>query len=103
MSAYGAEPSGGVVQQPADPRSATLVVTLPEDAKLTIDGHATISTSGERVFTTPPLEEGKEFHYTLKAQVVRDGHTQSIVQEVTIRSGETAEVTLAEPVSAAAE
>jgi uncharacterized protein (TIGR03000 family) len=80
-----------------------LVVSLPEDAKLTIDDHQTTSTSAERVFTTPPLEEGKDFHYTLKAQVVRDGEVRSIVREVTIRSGQRAEVSLEEPGAAAAE
>jgi uncharacterized protein (TIGR03000 family) len=92
-----------VVQQPAEPQSATLVVTLPEDAKLMIDDHQTISTSAERVFTTPPLEGGKDFHYTLKAQVVRDGQVRSIVREVTIHSGELAQVSLEEPGTAAAE
>ena len=73
---------------------ATLVVTLPADAKLKIDDYQTVSTSGTRVFTTPALTPGKDYSYTLKAEVVRDGKTQSAEQIVKVRAGETTPVTL---------
>jgi hypothetical protein len=49
----------------AGPAPVTLVVHLPDDARLTIDGNATKSTSETRVFTSPALPRGKELHYTL--------------------------------------
>src|SRR5882762_6156140 len=47
---------------------ATIVVTLPEDARLMFDGKATVSTGSRRLFITPPLERGRNFHYTLEAK-----------------------------------
>lgn len=86
----------GKVGTPEEPISleATLVVTLPADAKLKIDDYQTVSTSGTRVFTTPALALGKDYSYTLKAEVVRDGKTQSVEQIVKVRAGETTPVTL---------
>lgn len=77
--------------------AANIVVTLPADAKLTIDGEATTSTSGTRVFTTPPLPGGQDYHYTLKAEVVRDGVVQAVTKEVSVRAGEETRVQLEIP------
>jgi len=86
---------GGVaVVQAATGTEATLIVNLPEDATLTIDGEATTSTSAQRVFVTPALEEGKEYEYTLKAKVKRDGEVQIATAKVTFRAGETKPVEL---------
>jgi uncharacterized protein (TIGR03000 family) len=76
------------------PRPATLVVDLPADAKLLIDGQATRSDTAHRVFETPALETGREFSYTLQAQVVRDGKTEVISKEVTVRAGQATEIRL---------
>jgi uncharacterized protein (TIGR03000 family) len=79
-----------------------LVVTLPEDATLTIDGRATVSTSGTRVFVSPPLEAGPEYSYTLVATVTRNGEEKSVTQTVPVRAGEEAKVSLAIPESVVA-
>ena len=76
---------------------ATIVVTLPVDAKLTIDGAATRSTSSVRTFVTPALESGMEYSYTLKAEVVRDGQTFSTEQRVTVRGGAESKISLSIP------
>jgi len=47
---------------------ATIVVNLPADAKLLIDGNATTSTTDRRVFVSPTLEAGQEYYYTIKAE-----------------------------------
>jgi uncharacterized protein (TIGR03000 family) len=75
---------------------ATIVVHVPADATVTIDDEATTSTSSRRVFVTPALETGKEYHYTLTAQVVRDGKTQTVTERVTVRPGEVSRVELTE-------
>ena len=67
---------------------ATLVVALPADAKLTIDGFVTSSTSERRVFQSPALEPGKAYSYTLKAEVLRDSKSQIVTKEVIVRAGE---------------
>jgi uncharacterized protein (TIGR03000 family) len=76
---------------------ATIVVTLPEDAKLTIDDEPTVSTSGRRVFTTPALAEGTDYTYTLKAEVIRDGKIQSIARRVTVHAGKETQVSIEIP------
>ena len=54
------------------PAPATLIVSLPADAKLTIDDSPTASTSAERTFVSPTLKPGQDYNYTLKAEMVRD-------------------------------
>lgn len=78
-------------------KPATLVVSLPQDAKLTIDGTPTSLTSAQRVFETPALERGKDFHYTLKAEVTREGKVDVVSRRVTVRAGETTAVQLDVP------
>lgn len=76
------------------PAPATIRVSLPADARLTIDGSPTRSTSGEREFITPPLERGHEFTYTLEARVLRDGRPATISKQVAVHAGERTDVTL---------
>jgi uncharacterized protein (TIGR03000 family) len=83
-------------------REATLVVNLPSSAKLAIDDYQTKSTSGQRVFQTPPLDAGKDFSYTLTAKVMRDGAPVTITKKVTVRAGETTRITLEMPAKSVA-
>ena len=95
-------PIGGTAVAQADVNQATLVVNLPEDATLTVDNEPTSSTSGNRVFVTPTLEAGKEYEYTLKAQVVRDGKVRTATAQVTVRPGEVSSVELTIPATGVA-
>jgi len=71
-----------------------MVVSLPPDATLTIDGQPTSSVSGKRVFTTPELEPGKNYHYDLEAKVIRNGAEQLVRRKVTYQAGDKVEVSL---------
>ncbi len=93
---------GGSAVVQGNQAQATLMVDLPADATLTIDDEATASISANRVFVTPPLETGREFHYTLKAKVVRDGRTQTTTQRVAVRAGEVSRVELTLPATTGA-
>lgn len=73
---------------------ALMVVTLPADATLKVDDYQTVSTSETRVFTTPDLQPGKEYSYTLTAEVIRDGKPVKVAQVVKVRAGETTPVVL---------
>lgn len=73
---------------------ATLLVTLPADARLVVDGHTTQSTSAERSFITPALPTDQNFTYHLKATVTRDGRPLTVNREVTVRGGEETRVNL---------
>ncbi|MCI0377955.1 MAG: TIGR03000 domain-containing protein [Gemmataceae bacterium] len=71
---------------------ATIVVTLPADASLTVDGNATTSTTERRTFITPELETSADYVYTLRAEIVREGRSIVQTQQITVRGGQTTEV-----------
>ena len=71
---------------------ATIIVSLPADARLIVDGTATTSTSERRTLVTPVLENGTTYVYTMQAEVTREGRVQTQTQQVTVRGGETSNV-----------
>lgn len=77
-----------------DPDRATIVVTLPEDARLTFDGEATVSTGSSRLFITPPLKQGRDFHYTLEAKFIRNSKAETSSRKITVRAGQETRVDL---------
>lgn len=92
---YGMSAGYGMAVASADTEApATIVVSLPEDATLSIDDSPTTSTSGQRTFVSPALAAGKDFHYVLKAEVMRDGKAVTIEKTVTVRAGEETRVNL---------
>ena len=76
------------------PTQAVIVVSLPAEAKLSIDDQPTISTSAVRTFATPALAASTEYYYTLKAEVMRDGKAVTSTQRVAVHAGQTSRVTL---------
>ena len=67
---------------------ATILVTVPAGARLTIDGTPTTSTEETRYLVSPNLQPGRDYVYTLRAEVVRDGQSLAQEQRVTVRAGE---------------
>jgi uncharacterized protein (TIGR03000 family) len=82
------------------PARATLVVHLPAEARVTINDAVTRLTSDTRTFVSPPLKRGEEYHYTLKAELTRDGRTLTSSKRVSVRAGEEKQVTLTFPPAA---
>jgi len=76
---------------------ATIVVNVPENATLTVDGSPTTSTSSRRVFVSTDLEPGKNYYYMFKAKVMRDGKPLEAEKKVSVRAGEQTEVTIDVP------
>ncbi len=73
---------------------ATIIVSMPSDATLTIDDAVTFTNAAPRIFTSPVLPAGRDFHYTLKAEMVRNGKPVVVSKQVTVRAGEETHVTL---------
>ncbi len=71
---------------------AKVSVSLPADAKLYIDGVECPLASAKRTFETPRLETGRQYYYTLKAQVVREGRTRAESRRVIVEAGRTSTV-----------
>jgi uncharacterized protein (TIGR03000 family) len=78
------------------PGPARLIVDLPADAKLYVDGQLTKTSSARRDFSTPELEPGKAYFYELRAEVTRDGKAIDRTQRVTVRAGEISKVSFAD-------
>jgi uncharacterized protein (TIGR03000 family) len=72
---------------------ATIVVSLPAAATLTVDGNPTTSTSAVRTLVTPALESDSTYIYTLQVQV--NGQTQT--QQIQVRGGQTTQAQFSFP------
>jgi uncharacterized protein (TIGR03000 family) len=80
------------LQAPAKGTTAHITVLLPADAQLYVDGVACPLTSEKRTFETPELQAGRDYFYTLRAEVVRNGATLTETKRIDLRAG--AEVTV---------
>jgi uncharacterized protein (TIGR03000 family) len=74
---------GGALQAPA-----TILVNLPSNARLLVDGAATSSTSSQRRLISPALPTGRDFQYTLTAEIQRNGQAVRETRSITVRGGE---------------
>jgi uncharacterized protein (TIGR03000 family) len=81
------QPPERLPAQPAARQTATIRITLPEDAKLEIDGIRTKQKGRVRTFESPPLATGKKYSYTLKATWVEDGKQVVREENVTVEAG----------------
>lgn len=70
------------------PAPAVVSISLPADAKLYVDGQLTKTIDKSiRTFSTPELDNGQEYRYVMKAEVVRDGVVQSETKTVIVKAG----------------
>lgn len=76
---------------------ATVVVTLPADARMSIDGQLSSLTGSTRVFETPPLATTAEHYYQIKIEVERGGKTLQHTETVIVKPGRVSRVNFAEP------
>jgi uncharacterized protein (TIGR03000 family) len=93
----GAVPAGAQPAAPAAParQSATLVVRLPAEALLEVEGEPTRQTGAVRRFVSPPLEPGKEYTYTLSAFWEPNNYTKiTRVRKAVVRAGKETTVDL---------
>jgi len=81
----------------ANQNTALITVHMPANARLFIDDKATQSQSSTRRFRTPALQPGEDYHYTLRAEMDRDGQPVTTSKTITVRAGNPTEVTLAFP------
>jgi uncharacterized protein (TIGR03000 family) len=65
----------------------TVIVQLPADANLTVDGKQVPLTSETRTLVTPELKPGQDYHYTLRVSADRDGQLVTRMKRVTVRAG----------------
>ena len=71
---------------------AKVTVHLPAEARLYVDEVLCNLASGTRSFTTPTLEPGRSYFYTLRMEVNRGGQTVTESRRVTVTTGKEVEV-----------
>jgi uncharacterized protein (TIGR03000 family) len=76
---------------------ATLIVSLPAEARLKVGGHVVKAAGGVRTLRSPALEPGKAYEYTLEADLEQDGRTRVVRQVVEVRAGAEVRVKLEVP------
>jgi len=78
----------------AQPQRATVVVNLPADARLFVEGRqCPLPQAPQRKFATPPLDPGGEYEYEVRAEVEHDTKWYGTTQKVAVRAGKEAVVT----------
>jgi len=80
--------TGAETKESALPAKAILTVELPADAKLYIGEQLMTSSAATRSFSTPELEPGRSYNFTLRAEAVRDGKTFRESKKIVLRAGE---------------
>ena len=75
---------------PASYSDGLLAVSVPEDARIFVNGQPTSSTGGLRQYVSRNLKNGFNYAYEVRAEVVRDGKPVELVKSVNVRAGETA-------------
>ena len=73
---------------------ARITITVPSDARVSIDGSMTVSTDTTRIFESPTLQVGKSYSYTFQAEFVRDGKEVVVTREVKVQAGTDVTVSL---------
>jgi uncharacterized protein (TIGR03000 family) len=71
---------------------AKFVVAVPAGASLLVQGQPLEVVSGENIFHSPPLQVGRPYRYTLRAEVTRDGQIFAEEVEVVVSGGDEARV-----------
>jgi uncharacterized protein (TIGR03000 family) len=87
-------------QVPAD--AGLIVVDVPAEARLFVNGAATSSTGGVRRFLSRGLVSGKRYEFVVRMAVDRDGSTAEETKVVSLTAGERSQVSFSAPAPAAA-
>jgi uncharacterized protein (TIGR03000 family) len=80
----GAQPAAATT----DPNAAVIDLRVPADAQVWFDGDATNQRGPNRVFTSPPLDPGKAYHYDVKARWTENGRPVERTRRVDVRAGQ---------------
>jgi uncharacterized protein (TIGR03000 family) len=70
--------------------NAKVVVELPANAKLYVDGLLVHDAAGVQTFNTPALEPGKAYFYLVSIEMMRDGQPLSETRRIIVRAGQVA-------------
>jgi uncharacterized protein (TIGR03000 family) len=84
--------------EPSDSRKSLLTVIVPTtDAQVWLNGTLMSSQGFERNYSSPPLETGLNYTYSVKAQWMVDGRPVEQLRDVTVRAGQRSTVDFRQP------
>lgn len=89
------EPNDTIEGEPMtqiDDNSMMLTVEVPADAKVYVNGYLTSSTGTVRRFVSRGLDRNASYTYEVRAEVIRDGETESEVKTVKVGAGQITDV-----------
>ena len=84
---------------PPQPAVTVLRVRVPDGADVFINGDRTAQRGAERRFVTPPLENGRQLHYEIRARWQEKGEDVDRIAIVPVRPGERLALDFLEPPS----
>jgi len=93
-----AAPAAQINREPAllvnhqDVLASQITVRVPADAQLFVNDDLCPLTSETRTFKTPALKSDRDYTYTLRAEVVRNGRTVSETKRVVFQGGRAVDV-----------
>ncbi len=71
-----------------NPNAVSINIRVPADAKVWFDGQSTRQQGTFRQFVSPPIQQGKDYTYDIKAQWNDNGKTVTKTKTVTVHAGE---------------
>ncbi len=82
--------NGGSVQQSTSyqARQAVLTVSVPEDARVYVNGKLTRTAGSRRLYVSRGLRPGRGYRYEVRAEVARDGQTIEETKVVQLYAGQ---------------
>jgi uncharacterized protein (TIGR03000 family) len=81
----------------AEEGAAQIVILVPAEAEVYFDGTPTTETGTRRVFTTPALQAGRDFHYSVRAVWTADGKPVQQTRKVAVKAGASVVVDFTSP------
>lgn len=85
-------PAAGLTADRPHTARGTVIVRLPDDARLYAQDRFLPLQGHERQFVTPPLPPGQDYTYRFRIEYEREGETISISKQVKVRPGQTSAV-----------
>jgi uncharacterized protein (TIGR03000 family) len=72
----------------SNPNAVSIDIRVPPDADVFFDGKKTTQRGVNRHFVTPPLEEGKNYSYQVKATWNEDGKEVTRTRDLPVQAGQ---------------
>jgi uncharacterized protein (TIGR03000 family) len=85
------------------PQRTHLRVHVPAQAELWFEGFRSTQSGQERTFTTPPLEPGARYGYTVRIRWTHEGKTQELTGQIIVQGGQDRTIRLPDDLASTAQ